>query len=173
MIRRTASLSLCSALATTWLAVNVVSAPIAAAPPKALPSLTFTTPDGKTIESADLQGKVVLLDFWASWCIPCRKSFPEIDRLSKDFASKGVMVIAVNVDEQRKNADAFLSQYPHQVTVAFDSKGVSAKAFDLQGMPSSLIIDRGGHVRFTHMGYTDKTIAQFRTEIAQLLTEAQ
>lgn len=168
MIRRTALISLCSALTTTWLTVHV-----AAAPAKALPSLTFTTVDGKTIESADLKGKVVLLDFWASWCIPCRKSFPEIDRLSKDFASKGATVIAVNVDEQRKNADAFLLQYPHSMTVAFDSKGVSAKAFDLQGMPSSLIIDRDGRVRFTHMGYTDKTIAQFRTEIAQLLTEAQ
>ena len=168
MIRRTALVSLCLALTITWLAVDV-----AAAAPKALPPLTFTTFDGKTIESADLKGKVVLLDFWASWCIPCRKSFPEIDRLSKDFASKGVTVIAVNVDEQRRNADAFLSQFPHQVTVAFDSKGVSAKAFDLQGMPSSLIIDRGGHVRFTHMGYTDKTIAQFRTEIGQLLMEAQ
>ena len=168
MIRRTALVSLCLALTIAWLAVHV-----AAAAPKALPPLTFTTIDGKTIESADLKGKVVLLDFWASWCIPCRKSFPEIDRLSKDFASKGVTVIAVNVDEQRKNADAFLSQFPHQVTVAFDSKGVSAKAFDLQGMPSSLIIDRGGHVRFTHMGYTDKTIAQFRTEIGQLLMEAQ
>ncbi|MEQ1908285.1 MAG: TlpA disulfide reductase family protein [Vicinamibacterales bacterium] len=168
MIRRTALVSLCSALATAWLAVHV-----AAAPAKALPPLTFTTLDGGTIESADLKGKVVVLDFWASWCIPCRKSFPEIDRLSKEFASKGVTVIAVNVDEQRKNADAFLSQYPHQVTVAFDSKGVSAKAFDLQGMPSSLIIDRSGRVRFRHMGYTDKTIAQFRTEIGQLLTEAE
>ena len=168
MIRRTALLALCSVVTMTWLAAHV-----AAAPPKALPPLTFNTLDGKTIESADLKGKVVLLDFWASWCIPCRKSFPEVDRLSKDFASKGVTVIAVNVDEQRKNADAFLSQYPHSMTVAFDSKGVSAQAFDLQGMPSSLIIDRAGRVRFTHMGYTDKTIAQFRTEITQLLTEAQ
>jgi thiol-disulfide isomerase/thioredoxin len=168
MIRRTALLSLCTVFLATLLASSAV-----AAPPKALPSLTFTTLDGKTIHSADLQGKVVLLDFWASWCIPCRKSFPEVDRISKDFESKGLVVIAVNVDEERKNADAFLSQYPHSMTVALDSKGVAAQAFELQGMPSSLIIDRGGHVRFTHMGYTDKTTAQFRLEIAQLLAETK
>lgn len=141
--------------------------------PKELPALTLHTLDGKTLTTADLKGKVVLLDFWASWCIPCRKSFPEVERLSKDFEQKGLTVIAVSVDEQRKNAESFLSQFPHSMTIALDDKGTAAQAFDLQGMPSSLIVDRTGHIRYTHMGYTDKTIAQFRTEIAQLLAEVR
>lgn len=150
-------------------------APVAkAAPLKELPALTFHALDGKTITTtADLRGKVVLLDFWASWCIPCRKSFPEVDRLSKEFEAKGLVVIAVSVDEQRKNAESFLSQFPHSMTIALDEKGTAAQAFDLQGMPSSLIVDRTGRIRYTHMGYTDKTIAQFRTEISQLLAEGK
>lgn len=159
-------IALCSLVVASLQLVSAL-----AASPKALPAITFTAADGRSIGLAELKDKVVLLDFWASWCIPCRKSFPEIDRLAKDLEPKGLAVIAVNVDEQRKNADAFLSQYPHSMTVAFDPQGTAARAFDLQGMPSSVIVDRIGHIRFTHMGYTDKTIGQFRTEVMQLLAE--
>ncbi len=168
MIRRALAFSLLSALLLVALVTGVE-----AGTPKDLPALTLHTLDGKTVTTADLKGKVVLLDFWASWCIPCRKSFPEVDKLSKDFEQKGLTVIAVSVDEQRKNAESFLSQFPHTMIIALDDKGTAAQAFDLQGMPSSLIVDRAGHIRYTHMGYTDKTIAQFRTEIAQLLAETR
>jgi len=168
MMRRAFVLSCLSVLLLT-----ARTARIDAVTPKDLPALTLRTLDGKTVTTADLKGKVVLLDFWASWCIPCRKSFPEVDRLSKDFEQKGLTVIAVSVDEQRKNAESFLSLFPHTMTIALDDKGTAAQALDLQGMPSSLLVDRAGHIRFTHMGYTDKTIGQFRIEIAQLLAEAR
>jgi len=145
--------------------------PLIAAPVTVVPDIALTSDSGTSVRVTDFKGRVVLLDFWASWCVPCRKSFPEIDRLSREFANRGLQVIAVNVDEQRKKADAFLAQFPHTMTIAYDPKGVAAAAFDLQGMPSSLIVDRSGRVRFTHMGYTDKTIGQFRAEIVQLLAE--
>lgn len=159
----------------TLLALMLATAcalPAFAAPPKSLPDITLATAAGTTLTSADFKGKVVLLDFWASWCIPCRKSFPEVDRLSKELTAKGVVVVAVNVDEQRKNADAFLAAYPHSMTIGYDTHGTLAETFDLQAMPSSIIIDTTGRVRFTHMGYTDKTIGQFRSELLQLLAEA-
>ena len=78
---------------------------------------------------------------------------------------------AHSVDEQRRNAEAFLAQFPHSMTIALDDKGVAAQAFDLQGMPSSILVDRQGKVRFVHMGYTEKTLAQYRSEIGQLLAE--
>ena len=146
-------------------------APMAAAPLKAAPDITLTALSGKTVRIADLQGKVVLLDFWASWCIPCRRSFPEVDALNKELAPKGLTVIAVNLDEEQKNANAFLEKYPHTMTIAFDPKGEVAQAFNLQAMPSSTFLDRSGRIRFTHQGYTDKTIAQFRSEALQLLAE--
>jgi len=152
---------------------TLLAAPVLGAVPKEAPDITLTAVSGKPIRMADLKGHVVLLDFWASWCIPCRRSFPEVDALNRELQPKGLTVIAVNVDEQQKNAYTFLEQYPHTMTVAFDTKGAAAQAFDLQAMPSSMILDRHGRIRFTHEGYTDKTIAQFRSEVLQLMGEAE
>ncbi|MBS1818177.1 MAG: TlpA family protein disulfide reductase [Acidobacteria bacterium] len=168
MIRR-----VCSAL----LVVGALAAATAPATAKDVfkeaPDVTFRTVDGASVHVADLKGKVVLVDFWASWCIPCRKSFPAIEQLHHDFESKGLVVIAVSVDEESKNADLFLSKYPHTMRVALDPKGTAAEAFKVNAMPSTMIIDRSGHVRYTHKGYTDKTVATFRSQVIELLAEAQ
>jgi peroxiredoxin len=156
-----------------FMLASVLALPVLAAPLKDAPDITLSGLNGKTLRIADLKGKVVLLDFWASWCIPCRRSFPEVDALHRELESKGLAVIAVNVDEQQKNAYTFLEKYPHTMTVAFDPKGSVAEAFNLQAMPSTLIVDRSGHIRFTHQGYTEKTIGQFRTEVLQLLAETE
>jgi len=147
--------------------------PVLGAAPKDAPDITLTDLSGKPIRLGDLRGGVVLLDFWASWCIPCRRSFPEVDALHRELQSKGLTVIAVNVDEQQKNAYMFLEKYPHTMTIAFDPKGAVAQAFDVQAMPSSTIVDRRGRIRFTHEGYTDKTISLFRSEVLQLLAEGE
>jgi thiol-disulfide isomerase/thioredoxin len=136
------------------------------------PDITLNEDTGSTIRLSDLKGKVTLVDFWASWCIPCRTSFPAIDALQKELADKGLKVIAVNVDEDRRNAEQFLATRPHTMTIAFDPKGRAAEAFKLKGMPSSILIDRSGRIRFSHMGYTEKTLAQYRFEILQLLGES-
>jgi thiol-disulfide isomerase/thioredoxin len=143
----------------------------ATAPPDVAPDITLTGLNGKALRIADLKGQVVLLDFWASWCVPCRRSFPAVDLLSRELGPKGVTTVAVNVDEVQRNAFTFLEKYPHTMTIAFDPAGTVAEAFHLQAMPSSLLIDRAGRVRFTHQGYTEKTISQFRTEALQLLAE--
>lgn len=137
------------------------------------PDVTLTSDSGQAVHLASLRGKVVLLDFWASWCIPCRKSFPEIEALHHDLASKGLVVIAVNVDEEQKNADTFLAKFPHTMTVALDPKGTAAEAFKVSAMPSTVIVDRAGRIRYTHKGYTDKAIARFRTQVAELLAEGE
>jgi len=152
---------------------SLLAGSVVAAVPKNAPDITLTTLSGTPMRVADLKGQVVLLDFWASWCIPCRRSFPEVDALHRELQPKGLTVIAVNVDEQRKNANTFLEQYPHTMTIAFDPKGTAAQAFDLQAMPSSMILDRRGRIRFTHEGYTDKTISQFRSEVLQLIAEGE
>ena len=157
----------------TLLFTGLLAVPVLAAVPKVAPDITLTALSGESIRIADLKGQVVLLDFWASWCIPCRRSFPEVDALHRELQPKGLTVIAVNVDEQQKNAYTFLEQYPHTMTVAFDPKGAAAQAFDLQAMPSSMIVDRRGRIRFTHEGYTDKTISQFRSEVLQLIAEGE
>jgi len=135
------------------------------------PPVEWRTRDGSLVRLADTKGKVVLVDFWASWCPPCKESFPALDRIDHDFRSRGVDVIAVNVDERRKDADTFLAAHPHQLLVVFDAQGKSAKAFKVRGMPTSFVIDRQGEIRYTHQGYSKSVDADYRHELETLLNE--
>jgi thiol-disulfide isomerase/thioredoxin len=135
------------------------------------PSVLLHRADGTTVRLEDFKGKVVLVDFWASWCVPCRASFPALDALYQRERNRGLEVLAINVDEQRKSADAFLAGRPHVMPVVFDPKGESAQAFNVRGMPSSVLIDRTSHIRFTHMGYSTTVFDSYQREIDQLLAE--
>jgi thiol-disulfide isomerase/thioredoxin len=126
---------------------------------------------GALRQLSDYAGQVVLVDFWASWCIPCKAAFPKLDAMHRQWQSRGFAVLAVNLDEERRAADTFLADRPHSMPVLFDPKGTTAAAFGIKGMPSSVLIDRRGVVRFSHMGYTEKTLDQYRVEIVQLLDE--
>ena len=140
---------------------------------KDLPRVSLPMISGETVHVSDYKGKVVLLDFFASWCIPCRKSFPELELLHRQYESKGLVVIAVNVDEERKNADAFLQMFPHSMRIAFDPKGIVAEAFAVSAMPSTMIVDRSGHIRYTHKGYTEKALANMHEQVVALLAETE
>ena len=143
----------------------------AAAVSRPTPDVAVHAADGAAVRLADYKGKVVLIDFWASWCPPCKTSFPALDAIYREYHEKGLEVLAVNVDEKRHDADTFLDAHPHRLTVLFDPKGVSPAAFAVKGMPSSFLIDRAGNIRFTHMGYSGNVDGSFRQEIAQLLLE--
>jgi thiol-disulfide isomerase/thioredoxin len=137
------------------------------------PNVTLQRADGAIVQLAAYKGKVVLIDFWASWCPPCKTSFPALDALYQEYQGRGVEVLAVNLDERRRDADIFLAEHPHQLTVLFDPKGASPVAFRVKGMPSSFVIDKAGDIRFTHMGYSGDVHEAYRREIAELLTERQ
>jgi peroxiredoxin len=138
---------------------------------KSAPDIVLQRADGETVRLSAYRGKVLLVDFWASWCPPCKASFPALDALYREYESRGVEVLAVNVDERRQDADGFLKDHPHQMTVVFDPKGASPTAFDVKGMPSSFVIDKSGHIRFVHMGYSSNVEESYRQEIDQLLAE--
>jgi cytochrome c biogenesis protein CcmG/thiol:disulfide interchange protein DsbE len=135
------------------------------------PAVSLPATDGTMKQLADLRGKVVLVDFWASWCVPCKASFPALDSLHRELRDRGFEVVAINVDERRRDADAFLAGRSPAMTVLFDPKGATPKAFNVRAMPSSALIDRAGNIRFTHEGYTGKTLEAYRREIATLLAE--
>lgn len=116
-------------------------------------------------------GKVVLLDFWASWCSPCLKSFPWMNDLQQKHGSDGFVVVAINVDQDRKLADAFLAKRPAQFRVEYDSAGAIARKFDVQAMPTSFLIDRQGKVRFRHEGFKEKSRDTREKQLEQLLKE--
>jgi cytochrome c biogenesis protein CcmG/thiol:disulfide interchange protein DsbE len=135
------------------------------------PDVVLHASDGSAHRLAEFKGRVVLLDFWASWCAPCKASFPALDALYRQYHARGFDVLAINVDERQRDADAFLQQRPHQMPVFFDPKGDAPTAFQIQGMPSSVLIDRAGNIRFAHMGYSDKVVDDYQQEIHALLAE--
>ena len=135
------------------------------------PNVVLQQADGTPVPLAAYEGKVLLVDFWASWCVPCKTSFPALDAIYREYQPRGLEVLAVNLDEERRSADAFLSVHPHRMSVLFDPRGTAPVAFGVKGMPSSFVIDRTGTIRFTHMGYSGDVDVRYRQEITQLLSE--
>jgi len=100
-----------------------------------------------------LHGKVVYVDFWASWCAPCLESFPWMNRIQEDFGPDGLVVIGVNVDHEHADAERFLKQHAAHFHVIFDPQGLAPEKFGVQRMPTSLLVDRHGEVRLRHEGF--------------------
>ncbi|MDR9436758.1 MAG: TlpA disulfide reductase family protein [Thiohalophilus sp.] len=116
------------------------------------PDFTLSGPQGG-VELQKYRGRVVYLDFWASWCTPCRKSFPWMNTLQQRYADDGLVVLAINLDQDTAAARRFLDKYPASFTVAFDPDGSVAERYDLKGMPSSYLIDRQGKLVMSHVGF--------------------
>ena len=114
---------------------------------------TPVTDSAADLDFQALRGQVVYLDFWASWCAPCRQSFPWMNSLQERFGEEGLTVIGVSVDRDRKAADAFLKKHPAKFRIVYDPEGTLAEQFDLQGMPSSFLFDRMGEQRAAHVGF--------------------
>lgn len=150
-----------------------VSAAVAADAGKAAPDIVLRGADGKAQQLSALRGKIVYLDFWASWCAPCRKSFPWMNELHKRFRERGLVVIAVNLDEKREDADAFLARYPAQFRIAYDAAATGAKSFGVKGMPTSFLIARDGTVIFEHKGYRESLNGDIEKEIRRALEQQQ
>lgn len=118
----------------------------------------------------DLKGKVVVVDFWASWCTPCKKAMPMYAELHKDYAGKDVVILAISLDEERKAYDAFLKKNSLPFAVARDPKGKLAETVGVQEMPTSFVIGKDGKVASVHSGSLgDKAKAKLSTEIDGLL----
>ncbi len=132
----------------------------ASAPLKALevgnaaPTFSLASTRG-TLDSASLKGKLVYVDFWASWCVPCKQSFPWMNEMQAKYASRGLNVLAINVDAKAADAEKFLAQTPAQFLVAFDSSGATPKQFAVKNMPSSYLINRDGRIIFVHTGFRE------------------
>ena len=128
---------------------------------------------GGEVDLSMLQGKVVYLDFWASWCDPCRESFPWMAGMKEKYGGQGFEIVAVNLDKERKLADQFLQAMDVNFIVAFDEAGESAARYGLRGMPGSYLIGRDGHIHASHLGFRDKDKAKLETAIQQLLQQGQ
>jgi cytochrome c biogenesis protein CcmG/thiol:disulfide interchange protein DsbE len=134
------------------------------------PAQDFAIPSGnKTIKLSDYKGKVVYLDFWASWCIPCRKSFPWMNNMHQRYEKDGLVILAVNLDKNKADVKRFLAKYPAKFTVAYDPQGQVAELYQLQGMPSSYLIDKQGNLVQSHIGFRSDDTKQLEDHIRKLL----
>lgn len=155
------------------LAFNPVQKVIAAETGSKAPDCTLASiGDGKSYNLQQFQGKVLYIDFWASWCPPCLKSFPFLNELEQDLKDQGLQVIAINLDESSEDAKAFLAKTPAQFIVAADSHEQCARNFDVQAMPSSYLIDRNGIIRHIQLGFRSGEAKELRTLAEQLLAES-
>jgi thiol-disulfide isomerase/thioredoxin len=124
-----------------------------------------------SIDLKDFRGRVVYLDFWASWCAPCLQSFPWMQAMQAAYERRGLTVIAVNLDHYRKDAERFLAKFHPNFDVRFDPQGDVAEQFMVQGMPTGVIIDRHGVLRFTHIGFRPADQAAYEDQLRQVLAE--
>ena len=121
----------------------------------------------------DLQhykGKVVYVDFWASWCGPCAQSFPFMNALHSDLRAKGLEVVGINLDENVEDAKAFLARIPAKFPIVADASGQCPQAFGVKAMPSSYLIDREGKIRYIHLGFKPGEAEAFRKQVESLLS---
>ena len=132
------------------------------------PSFNLTTLKGDKVALSSLNGQVVVVDFWAQWCEPCKRELPELDKLQKEYAGKGVTILTVNIDKQRDNAEKIVRMLGLSLPVLLDPAGSVAATYDLPKMPSSYVIDKKGVVRFVHEGYENGDVARFKKELEEL-----
>jgi len=115
--------------------------------------------------------QAVYLDFWASWCVPCRESFPWLNKINSQYSDQGLKVIGVNLDAEIGDAKKFLESYPAMFDVVYDPEGELATRFNLQGMPSAVLIGRNGKVFSQHIGFSGGRSEHYEDAIRKLLSE--
>lgn len=118
-------------------------------------------------------GELLYVDFWASWCVPCRKSFPWMNSLMEKYKDKGIKIVAVNLDKEKELATEFLQRFPANFPIYFDPEGKFANEFQVEAMPSSYLLDDKGTVLLTHRGFKKRAIPEYEAKIEKALKANQ
>jgi cytochrome c biogenesis protein CcmG, thiol:disulfide interchange protein DsbE len=119
----------------------------------------------ETLDLSEYKGKVVYLDFWASWCAPCKESFPWLNKLKDKPGMGDLVVIGVNLDNERVDADKFLKETPAKFKLVFDPKGELATKYSVEGMPYAVLIDRDGTIIHKHIGFNPAKVGEYESQI--------
>jgi peroxiredoxin len=163
-------LSLTGVLAILTLALSLQS--MAREPGQPAPRCDLTAFDSsEALDIGQFRGKVLYVDFWASWCGPCTKSFPFLNTMDKEFRARGLQILGVNVDDDIESARAFLAQRPASFVLAGDTTRQCPKEFGVKAMPSAYLVDRTGTIRHVLVGFRTGDAARIRSLIEELLSE--
>ncbi len=133
--------------------------------------LTAPDLDGRSVDVAADAGKVRVVDFWATWCEPCKEAMPTLDRLARELAPRGLAVYGVSIDEDREQIAAFLARHPVSFPILWDRGAERVQRFDVTQVPVTVLVDRRGVVRYVHQGWDRSTARRQREQIEALLAE--
>jgi cytochrome c biogenesis protein CcmG/thiol:disulfide interchange protein DsbE len=125
------------------------------------------------VQLATFKGKVVYVDFWASWCGPCRQSFPWLNEMQAKYGARGLQVVGVNLDAKADDARKFLLENPAHFQIAFDPAGATPRSYGIKGMPSSALVGPDGHVLLQHAGFKEADRAELEGAIVKALGAAK
>ncbi|MCG3204686.1 MAG: Thiol-disulfide oxidoreductase ResA [Elusimicrobia bacterium] len=138
------------------------------------PAFALKSMDGKEVKLSDFDGMVVLVNFWASWCPPCKKEFPELNELANEYKGQGAKVVGINLDKSVSRVEKFLEKVgskPDAMIILLDPDSKVVANYVARSMPSSFIVDKNGVIRYVHFGFNDKDPLKWRSEINGLLAE--
>jgi thiol-disulfide isomerase/thioredoxin len=156
--------------AIAFAATLAASSLVSASAPRA-PNFTLPSRSGDTVSLEQLKGQVVMINFWASWCGPCRQEMPLLDQMYKRYSPLGFTLLGVNVEANSKDAEKLLATVPVSFPVLFDKENKVSKLYDVNAMPSTVFIDRKGNVRYLHRGYKAGDEGEYLNQIRALLKE--
>ena len=132
---------------------------------------TLKSAEGSNIRLSEYRGQVVMLNFWASWCGPCRQEFPHLDDLQQKYSDLGFTVFGVNVEQDRASADKVLRDIPVTFPILFDDENVVSEQYGVDAMPMTLLVDRDGQVRHLHRGYKPGYEDKYEEQVRSLIRE--
>jgi len=162
MVKR--MLSLASGVLLAWsVTAGEISGPA--------PGFTLVSRDGGQVVLEDLAGQVVMVNFWATWCGPCRQEMPHLEALYQRYSELGFTLLGVNVEEDASGADRFLAETPVSFPILFDPENEVSALYEVVAMPSTVLIDRNGNLRFIHHGYKPGYENDYQAQIRALLRE--
>lgn len=151
-------------------AVLAIAAPVTA-DKGAAPDFGLPDAAGQTVSLSDFEGQVVLINFWASWCGPCREEMPLLNALHERYEPMGFTMLGVNVEEDSTAADRFLNGTPVSFPILYDRENAVSQLYDVIAMPSTVIVDRQGQIRYIHHGYEAGNEHEYQDQIRTLIRE--
>ena len=157
------SFLLLASLANTNLSANAISGEA--------PNFTLKSNSGKNIKLSELRGQVVLINYWASWCGPCRQEMPELNKLYSKYKKLGFTILGVNVEENNTEALKIIKHDKISFPILFDSENKVSKLYDVIGMPTTIVVGRNGNMRYLHRAYKPGDISKYKKWIKELIRE--
>jgi peroxiredoxin len=144
---------------------------LAGTPGAAAPQFSLAGRGGQNVSLAQYKGQVVMINFWASWCGPCRQEMPLLESIYKKYNKLGFTMLGVNVEPDSNAANAWLKETPVSFPILYDTESKVSKLYDVAGMPTSVIIDRAGKVRLIHRSYRPGDENEYLDSIRSLIRE--